>query len=196
MRFYYKLKYILLRTLNIRLNNEAQHRFWGYKNSTPYMKRENYCPTYFNHYKLWNELVKNINFKGLSGYDYGCGGGIFSKLLADKGADITGVDYSKNRDYKYNVVFKDITKFVSEKKVDFINCCRVLTHLEYSKQDLVLQKIRQNLKDKGYLILLESERGVTMNGHFRDWRNCLIFHGFKIQMFLSDGVMHCILAEK
>ncbi|MBI2101772.1 methyltransferase domain-containing protein [Candidatus Woesearchaeota archaeon] len=194
--FYYKWKHILLRFFNITLNNKAQHNYWKHMNTTQYMKKENYCKDYHTHYKLWDDLMENVSLKGLFGYDYGCGGGIFSKRLSDKGAKVIGVDYAANKNYEYPFISEDITKFIVKKKADFVNCCRVLSHIEHRNQDKTLENIKQNLKKRGLFILLESERGISKYGHYRDWKNCLIFHGFKIKGFLSDGVMHCILAEK
>lgn len=42
-----------------------------------------------------NELIKNENFQGKNVLDFGCGTGRFVKLAQDKGANVIGIDISK-----------------------------------------------------------------------------------------------------
>ena len=118
-------------------------------------------------YILINERLLNVSFvSGKKLLDIGCGTGRFSYWFAQKGAQVTGIDFSagalaiaERQSVHNNPVFRHISIFdLDEKNVyDVAFVWAVLTMACRDKDQLLdaLTKIRSALKSSGVLLLME-----------------------------------------
>lgn len=95
--------------------------------------------------------------KGMSVLDLGCGNGALTKTLAEQGADIIGMDASKDMlevarvNYpELTFIQGDATKFTLDKHVDVIFSNAVFHWIE--NQDDLLENVANALKVNGYLV--------------------------------------------
>src|SRR3989338_6372417 len=117
-------------------SNEEQKSFWEFRNTQEHFKPENYLKEKEDYHEIWDYLLKELDLKGKIVYDYGCGGGVWSKRLRDKGAYVIGVDYARsNQELCNEFIHADIKQFRASKKADLINCCRVLIHMTHFEQE-------------------------------------------------------------
>jgi ubiquinone/menaquinone biosynthesis C-methylase UbiE len=116
-------------------------------------------------YPLVTDLLGNL--KGKSVLDYGCGTGIFSRFLASKGANVSGVDVSENmirvatKTGKGNIAYYTISSggldFLPDESFDFVVSNFVLCTIPSRKEiSFILQQIRRVLKKEGRFIFLNS----------------------------------------
>lgn len=120
-------------------------------------------------YKKFNSqflglLVEKIGKNGVVIGDYGGGNGILhlelKKLLKNKdikrfviqNIDIDSSKFEK-RDFVENIC-EDVLKFKSKKKQDFAICRHVLHYFNEKEELKLLKNINFNLKDSGYLLLI------------------------------------------
>lgn len=92
--------------------------------------------------------------------DVGCGGGQDSKLLADHGYVVFGIDVSKEmikfaKKMAPEAVFdvEDVMALPARVKYEGIWCCRVFHHISLAEQDAFLRKLYTLLKKDGVLYL-------------------------------------------
>ena len=113
-------------------------------------------------------LHENFDFKGKTVLDYGCGIGRLSKVVVDDSKEVDGLDISESMrtmalDYVNNEKFNTIST-LGDKKYDIVICSWVLQHINNSTQ--VLEDIKNNLNDGGYLFVLNNEGvdAIPQNG--------------------------------
>ena len=129
--------------------------------------------------KVYDDLTENIDYKVRSEYisglfaDYGvgacstlldlaCGTGTFSKLFADKGFEVTGVDLSTDMleiasnktDGKVLLINANMQDFVLQNPVDACICCLdSINHLNgIDEVKKTFENVRNSLKEKGIFI--------------------------------------------
>lgn len=105
------------------------------------------------------ETLKKLSWKNKSVLDVGCGTGLFSYLAAKKGANVIGIDYSKEAiliaQTKYshkNLLYKNIDiKNIHNEKFDVIVSLGVLEHMDNPLQ--MLKLFKKHLTPKGKIII-------------------------------------------
>src|SRR3989344_2565608 len=114
-------------------------------------------------YKIVKEL---LNPKGKKVLDYGCGGGTFTEYLRNKGAEIIGVDISKemikiakkesNFPEKYHLIEKGDLSLIQNDSYDAVILTFVLCVIKNNEEiKKVLKNSYSKLKINGKLITLE-----------------------------------------
>jgi 2-polyprenyl-6-hydroxyphenyl methylase / 3-demethylubiquinone-9 3-methyltransferase len=117
-------------------------------------------------------ITQNCDLLGRSVLDVGCGGGILSEALAQKGAQVIGIDVEANaldaakKHAKLNQLFIDyqicpIENFTHQ-PFDIITCMEMLEHVQ--EPQLVLDHCARLLKPGGYLFLSTINRTVKAYG--------------------------------
>jgi len=71
-------------------NSWSGERFWA-----EVIENDLYPPEAITLPRAVNELIKDEDFKGKKVLDYACGTGRFGKLVQDRGADVIGIDISR-----------------------------------------------------------------------------------------------------
>ena len=97
--------------------------------------------------------------------DFGCGPGLYTSRLAEKGADVTGIDFSENsikyaknicRQKKLNInyVRQNYLEFNTDEKFDLITMimCNFCA-LSPSQRKILLNKFKKILKSNGSILL-------------------------------------------
>ena len=148
--------------------------------------------------------------------DFGCGPGYFSKILAQRGAHITGIDRSAFLISKANEIkqrlglenveflqgdFLDFAKNVSSEEFDYILAIDTIVSFDYCRQThnhkdftQALSEINRVLKDEGRFFVIEAHpffgqlaKGITLSSKGR-------FHGrlpnYKIGYKTKDNPHH------
>lgn len=107
----------------------------------------------------FEEVLKETTWRGKTILDVGCGTGKFAYIMAEKGAKVLGIDYSKmaietaRRKYKHNnLTFKhlDITQQISG-KYDVIVSIGTLEH--FDKPFKMLRILKKHLNKGGIMII-------------------------------------------
>lgn len=107
----------------------------------------------------FNEVLKEVNWKGKNIIDIGCGTGLFPYLVAKKGANVLGIDYSdeaikiaKKRYNLPNLAYEniDVTKNMTG-KYDVIVSIGTLEHMD--KPYEMLKLFKRHLKNRGKIII-------------------------------------------
>ncbi len=108
------------------------------------------------------------HFKVTSGSkiaDFGCGPGLYTSRLAEKGADVTGIDFSENsikyaknicRQKKLNInyVRQNYLEFNTDEKFDLITMIMCdFCALSPSQRKILLNKFKKILKSNGSILL-------------------------------------------
>ena len=115
------------------------------------------------------DQFNNQNIKNLDILDLGCGGGLVSESLSRLGANVTGLDFveknieiakihSSKKNLKINYICDNIEQLKLNKKFDLIIMFEVLEHL--SNWELLIGKIKKNLKSNGLLIISTINRNI------------------------------------
>ena len=134
---------------------------------------------------LWNEdyfsfLVKEVwNIHSpVNILDYACGYGFLGmKLLPllPEGSTYTGIDmdgdlieearhYFEETSYKTSFIQEDVYNYRPEKKYDIVVSLGLMSYLQ--NPDLILQKMKASLADKGTLILMDTNMEVEQAGYY------------------------------
>lgn len=169
-----------------------------------------------------DRVIKLLNInKGDFILDVGCGTGRYSKLLAKKGANVIGVDFSRNmlkiakrKVRKAEFKQSDITKRFpfKDKTFDKIICSLVLSHIKNINP--VLKEMKRVLKDEGFIILTTLHPNTDFTGFelvkFKfplSKYKCSILHKFsvfelafkkamlkktkKVELVIDKSIKHC-----
>lgn len=90
--------------------------------------------------------------------DVGCGSGVLSHLLSQKGCKVTGVDIDKNRvnfckkEYPYiTFLQEDILKLNLKERFDYVVCLDTLEHL--NNIEIAVKNLKKHMKINGSLIV-------------------------------------------
>lgn len=127
---------------------------------------------------------------GLRGLEFGCGTGRWVRLLSGRGADMVGVDISKdvidrNQEAIPEAEFRcaDITKDPPEaRSYDFVLSVTVIQHLPYEVQDEVVRVLGESLKSGGSFLMLENihDRARTLFPRsIGGWKGLALSHGLE-----------------
>ncbi|MBF0378143.1 MAG: class I SAM-dependent methyltransferase [Desulfamplus sp.] len=112
----------------------------------------------------WITAYFHVNEK-TSIADFGCGPGLYTTIFAQKGAKVTGIDFSKNslnyaqriaeqNNLKINYVNTNYLTFESTEKFDFITIIMCdFCALSPEQRKTLLQKFFSLLKPNGYILL-------------------------------------------
>lgn len=133
-----------------------------------------------NKYKEWGKLVlktiRKYHIPKITALDLACGTGRISKILADLGFQVIGIDNSRNMlrlaklNYpKINFIHQDITSFVLNRKFDlvvsFYDSLNYLT--TYKKMLEMFRCVAKHLKQEGvFLFDLNSVDQINFARHF------------------------------
>ena len=170
-----------------------------------------YCVEYFV-----TQFFTGEKISGKKILDFGCGPGYFSSILAQRGAQVTGIDRSvfliskanelKQRLELENVEFLqgdflDFSKNMSSEKFDYIIAIDTIVSFDYCRQThnhkdftQALSEIRRVMKDEGRFFIVEAHpffgqlaKGITLSKEGR-------FHGrlpnYKLAYKAKDNPHH------
>ena len=105
-----------------------------------------------------NEILKELNWKSKKILDVGCGTGLFSYEAAKKGANVLGIDFSKdaieiakNKFEHLNLEYQSIDVKKIKDKYDVIVSIGTLEHMDNPLQ--ILKLFKKCLKPKGKIII-------------------------------------------
>lgn len=126
-------------------------------------------------------LIEPENVK--SAIDLGCGTGILTNELAEKGFDVTGIDASENmiitarKNYpSIKFVQEDATNFSVDEKVDLVFSNAVLHWIDRTKQPAMMKCVYDALNPGGQFVF-------EMGGY----RNNKLIHSELAKIFMSYG---------
>ena len=107
-------------------------------------------------------IAKNINIKELNVLDIGCGGGILTESIAKKGAQITGIDMSKesievatqhayenNLEINYFLTNAEEFSKKNRNKFDLITCMELLEHVPNPQS--IIEASKKMIKPGGHI---------------------------------------------
>ena len=116
-------------------------------------------------------IAKNINIKELNVLDIGCGGGILTESIAKKGAQITGIDMSKesievatqhayenNLEINYFLTNAEEFSKKNRNKFDLITCMELLEHVP--KPQSVIEASKKMIRPGGHIIFSTINRNI------------------------------------
>lgn len=129
------------------------------------------CPLWYNKFfdHFTNLYFQKMllfcgNIEGKRVLDIGCGGGRWSERLADKGAEVVGIDIGKeiierNKEVlgnrcSYMVMSADDLDFPDE-TFDLAVSVTVLQHMPYPVQEKAIREISRVVKPKGKVLIME-----------------------------------------
>lgn len=131
--------------------------------------------------------------------DFGCGQGLISNHLSkNSGRQIIGIDFNKIRlpnSTQKNLLFRkaDITK-ISIEKINGAVMSDVLHHLSLIDQQKLLEKIYQNLKKGGILVIKEIDTSEFIRSHLSRLWDFILYPQDKIT-FTSHKYLKEALAK-
>ncbi len=165
------------------LSNKLVEKYINYRDS------KNSCNKIIEEPAVWN-IIGNV--KGKNVLDVGCGSGEYSKILKEKGANVTAIDVNqictntaKSKGVK-SVKCK-IEKMKFKKKFDMVLCNLVIGYIKNLNR--ALKNINNSLKKKGVLILsdihpfksatIESNGKRVLTDYFskKEYQTRIIFGG-------------------
>lgn len=119
---------------------------------------------HFQHKAMLRTLRHVPEVAGLRGLEFGCGTGRWVRLLAERGADMVGIDISedvieRNRKAIPQAEFRcvDVThEPVERESYDFVLSVTVIQHLPYEVQDEAVRALGDALKPGGIMVMLEN----------------------------------------
>lgn len=114
-------------------------------------------------------ICQQLNLRGKTVLDVGCGGGILAEAMAKSGANVTGIDVgadailvAEDHAQKSKLIIDYQCTAIEEYKpvdgFDVITCMELLEHV--NKPELVLEHCRRLLKPSGFLFLSTINRTV------------------------------------
>lgn len=128
--------------------------------------------------KTCDFLFKRFDLDNKEVVDLGCGPGLYTTELRQKGAVVTGVDYSKNsieyarsQDKEVTYVYQDYLALDLNKTFDFammIYCDFGV--LSYENRATLLNRVHQHLKPEGYFIFdVWTNQNKDLTDEFKEW---------------------------
>jgi trans-aconitate methyltransferase len=123
--------------------------------------------------------------------DIGCGVGRWTRFLLERRYQPVGIDFSPTlihaaRRRNPNLAFHctSIQDYVPEEPFDLVSSVEVLQHNPFEQQEVAARRIREALRDGGYLIVLEgvNENHPRQDAFFRtidDWVEMFENAGFR-----------------
>lgn len=78
----------------------------------------------------------------------GNGDNIVPEVLEKYGVEVYTFDYSKDLQPDFCGDVREISKVIGDRKFDYILCCQILEHLEYSYFSCILEQISKHFKKK------------------------------------------------
>ena len=99
-----------------------------------------------------NWILENVSKKQLNILDLGCGPGLYAELLAEKGHEVTGVDFSQ-----HSIEYARMNARKKNLNIDYSNKNYLELDLEENKFDLVIMIYTD------FGVLLPTERNVLLN---------------------------------
>lgn len=115
--------------------------------------------------KSCNWISDHFNIKGKKVIDFGCGPGLYAKRLAQKGAMVTGIDFSENsinyareeakeNELKINYIVSDYLEFETDETFDLIIMIMCdFCALSPAQRSILLSKFKAILKPGGSILM-------------------------------------------
>ena len=121
---------------------------------------DNYSSNFSFVYNYGQDVINLIEFENVKSIiDLGCGTGTLTKILHDKGFDVTGIDASqemlakaKNNYPEINFIHSDAVNFSVESKVDVIFSNAVLHWIDKKNQSNMMNCVYNALNDNGQFV--------------------------------------------
>lgn len=164
-----------------RKNPDQKNKVWYADGQNPAESFQIYQENCVNAYNQDKEMVARkslarlfspTEWKTKKVLDVGCGLGIFTKILADLGAKVTGLDAlpsalkaAKSYCPKANFVCQDAGKIQLEQKFDLIFAKDIIEHIK--NDQLFLKKLSEHLVPGGYL-WLNTQNSHSLNYVFQN----------------------------
>ena len=162
--------------------------------------------------KAFTTPLNALNLKNKSVLDIGCGTGRWCRILADRGAQVTGIDISekaialaqrKTRGDDVCFMVSSIANLeLPPHSFDFITCVTVLQHVTAPEEfERSLSTIKSLLKPDGKLIIMEVAPTTTDNRHStqvlrvrteKDYLEQLSGVGLDLEKVLSTDVVSLV----
>jgi len=126
--------------------------------------------------KAFTTPLNALNLKNKSVLDIGCGTGRWCRILAERGAQVTGIDISKQavelarrktNDTRVSFMVSSIASLeLPPRSFDFISCVTVLQHVTNREEfEQSLSAIKRLLKPGGKLIFMEVAPTISDTRH-------------------------------
>ena len=148
--------------------------------------------------KMIFEALKGIN-KKVEILDAGCGYGIFSIALKEKGYHVTPVDISNRRIYSLkkegftNVGLMDVSNLeFMDNTFDVIICTEVIEHIDDWKKALI--ELKRVLKKEGLLILTAPYMSNFNKKHYKEYGHST--PGYTTEEIIKETGMNLIEEKK
>jgi len=116
-------------------------------------------------------ITKNVNIKELNVLDIGCGGGILTESMAKQGANITGIDMSREsieiatqhayeNNLEINYFLNNAEEFSKKNldKFDLITCMELLEHVPNPLS--IIEASKKMIKPGGHIIFSTINRNI------------------------------------
>ena len=112
------------------------------------------------YHKARIDKVMSLIPPNVSVLDAGCGSGVHSYLLVNKGYDVVGIDKNKEcidfvsqRCTGGRFYQMDLRSFDLDRKFDVVICLEVLEHFYNSQRESILRNLSNHIKDQGLLVV-------------------------------------------
>ncbi len=158
--------------------------------------------------QILNLIWKNF-LPGSAVLDLGCGQGVDSLFLAEKGFPVTAIDSSsvvidqlkaKKDELKLDnleLIYGDIKDFNIEKdKYQVIACRNVLNFLGKDETLKILNSLQDNIQKGGYIIIEAFTKddpsftsGNKFSGYFDEQELLHLFSGYKVLYYLENIIL-------
>lgn len=140
---------------------------------------------------VFDELIQPPSRVHARALDVGCGTGRWSRTLAARGYQVTGVDLQselidRNRDLMPDIDFHNCTvqELPVEAQFDLVCSVTVMQHVPYGEQEKVAAHLGALLAGGGNLVILENVRDRGRHVFARSeqgWTDLFGEHGFELQ---------------
>jgi SAM-dependent methyltransferase len=139
----------------------------------------------------WKQAELSVD--GLRVVDLGCGVGRWSRLLRERGADVVGVDISRDMLHaaagaKNRRVQGSVSQVpLRDATFDMAVSVTVLQHIPYDDQEAAVTEIARLLRDGGTAFLIENLRAFAPGAHLyprslESWTELLAKNGLRVRV--------------